>query len=72
MRIVYAFAAAAHRGSTGSEHLAAMFVPLYLWRASAFMAHTAREDAATLQARLDRGLSDVSAAEARARQQLVS
>jgi hypothetical protein len=52
-RIVYAFFTAAHRGSTGSEHLAAMFVPLYLWRASAFMAHTAREDAATLQERLD-------------------
>ena len=52
-RIVYAFVTAAHRGSTGSEHLAAMFVPLYLWRASAFMAHTAHEDAATLQTRLD-------------------
>jgi len=53
VRIVYAFAAAAHRGSTGSEHLAAMFVPLYMWRASAFMAHTASENAATLQGRLD-------------------
>ena len=30
-----------------------MFVPLYLWRASAFMAHAAHEDAATLQTRLD-------------------
>ena len=51
--IVYAFAAAARRGSTGIEHLAGMFVPLYLWRAAAFMAHTAREADATVQARLD-------------------
>jgi glucosylglycerate synthase len=51
--IVYAFAAAARRGSTGIEHLAGMFVPLYLWRASAFMAHTAPEADAVVQARLD-------------------
>jgi glucosylglycerate synthase len=51
--IVYAFAAAARRGSTGIEHLAAMFVPLYLWRASAFLAHTAGESDAGVQARLD-------------------
>ncbi len=51
--IVYAFAAAARHGSTGLQHVAGMFVPLYLWRASAFMAHTAREDAAAVQARLD-------------------
>ena len=51
--IVYAFAAAAGRGSTGLQHLAGMFVPLYLWRASAFMALTAHEDAAAVQARLD-------------------
>jgi hypothetical protein len=30
-----------------------MFVPLYLWRASAFMAQTEREDAAQVQTRLD-------------------
>ena len=53
VRIVYAFAAATRRGSTGIEHLAGMFVPLYLWRAAAFMAQTAREDAGAVQARLD-------------------
>jgi glucosylglycerate synthase len=51
--IVYAFVAAAGRGSTAVEHLAAMFVPLYLWRASAFMARTAHDSNATAQARLD-------------------
>jgi hypothetical protein len=51
--VVYAFAAAARRGWTGIEHLAGTFVPLYLWRASAFMAHTAGEDDAAVQARLD-------------------
>jgi len=30
-----------------------MFVPLYLWRASGFMALTAQEDPAAVQARLD-------------------
>jgi hypothetical protein len=30
--IVYAFAARSRHGSTSIEHLAAMFVPLYLWR----------------------------------------
>jgi hypothetical protein len=53
VRIVYAFAAAAHRGSTSIEHLAGMFVPLYLWRASAFMADTADAADADVQARLD-------------------
>jgi hypothetical protein len=53
VRIVYAFAAAAHRGSTSIEHLAGMFVPLYLWRASAFIADTAEEADAAVQARLD-------------------
>jgi glycosyltransferase involved in cell wall biosynthesis len=51
--IVYAFAAAARRGSTGVEHLAGMFVPLYLWRAAAFMARTAHEGDEAVQARLD-------------------
>jgi len=53
VRIVYAFAAATHRGPTGIEHLAGMFVPLYLWRAAAFMAQTALEADGTVQARLD-------------------
>jgi glucosylglycerate synthase len=51
--IVYAFAAAVRRGSTGTEHLAAMFVPLYLSRASAFIANTANDSDAAVQARLD-------------------
>ena len=41
VKTVYAFAAAARRGQPGIEHLAGMFVPLYLWRAAAFMAHAA-------------------------------
>jgi hypothetical protein len=51
--IVYAFASAAHRGGIGVEHLAGMFVPIYLWRAAAFIAQTALEDDAKVQARLD-------------------
>jgi hypothetical protein len=51
-RIVYAMGAAAHRGTTSLEHLAAMFVPVYLWRASAFMAETAAEPDAAVQDRL--------------------
>ena len=38
---------------TGIEHLADMFIPLYMWRASAFMSHTALESPAVVQARLD-------------------
>jgi hypothetical protein len=30
-----------------------MFAPLYMWRASAFMSHTAPESPAHVQARLD-------------------
>jgi hypothetical protein len=53
VRIVYAFASAVRRGGTSLEHLAAMFVPLYFWRAAAFTAQTALEDDPTVQARLD-------------------
>jgi hypothetical protein len=53
VRIVYAFVAATRRGPTGIEHLADMFAPLYMWRASAFMSHTALETTASVQARLD-------------------
>ena len=53
VRIVYAFAAAARQGRIGVEHLADMFVPLYMWRAAAFMSHTALEPPAVVQARLD-------------------
>jgi hypothetical protein len=52
-RMVYAFAAASRRGGTGLDHLASMFVPLYLWRAAAFMAQTSHESDAMVQARLD-------------------
>lgn len=51
--IVFSFIAASRHGSTSIEHLAGMFVPLYLWRASAFMAHTANEAPDAVQARLD-------------------
>ena len=50
---VYAFLAATRQQRIAVEHLAAMFVPIYSWRASAFMAHTSREPAAVVQARLD-------------------
>jgi hypothetical protein len=52
-RIVYTFLGAARRGPTSVEHLAAMFVPLYLWRAAAFLALTADEDPEAVQRRLD-------------------
>jgi hypothetical protein len=51
--IVYAFASAARQGRTGVDHLAAMFVPLYLWRAAAFMAQTAHQEAELVRAGLD-------------------
>jgi hypothetical protein len=57
VRVVYGFAAAARRGTTSLEHLAGMFVPLYLWRAAAFMAQMSGEADAAVQARLD-SLSD--------------
>jgi hypothetical protein len=53
VRIVYAFAAATRRRSTSPEHRAGLFVPLYLWRAAAFMAHTALDADAIVQGRLE-------------------
>jgi len=53
VRSVYAFAAAVRQGRISLEHLADMFAPLYMWRASAFMSHTASEPPAVVQARLD-------------------
>jgi hypothetical protein len=53
VRIVYAFAAATRGGARSLEHLAGMFVPLYLWRASTFMSVTAPEEPPAVQARLD-------------------
>jgi hypothetical protein len=52
VRIVYAFAAAARLWRTGVDHLADMFTPLYMWRASAFMSRSAHESPAIVQARL--------------------
>ena len=43
VKTVYAFAAAAREGRTSVDHLAGMFVPLYMWRAAAFMAGAARQ-----------------------------
>jgi hypothetical protein len=53
VRSVYAFATATRVGHTSTEHLADMFAPLYMWRASAFMSHTESETPATVQTRLD-------------------
>jgi hypothetical protein len=53
VRVVYAFATAARSRTINVDHLASMFVPLYLWRAAAFMAHASREDDDAVQARLD-------------------
>jgi hypothetical protein len=50
VKTVYAVAAAARQGRIGPEHLAGLFVPLYLWRAAAFMARAAHQtDAAVYQ-----------------------
>jgi hypothetical protein len=53
VRSVYAFATATRLGRTSLDHLADMFAPLYMWRASAFMSHTASEPPAIVQQRLD-------------------
>lgn len=53
VRIVYAFAAAANTGAAALDHLADMFVPLYMWRAARFMSHTDLEAPNVVQARLD-------------------
>ena len=53
VRVVYAFATATRRGMRGVEHLAGVFVPLYLWRAATFMRQTSLEPDAAVQTRLD-------------------
>jgi glucosylglycerate synthase len=53
VRTVYGFAAAIRHGRAALEHLVDMFVPIYLWRASAFMAWTEAEPPAAVQRRLD-------------------
>ena len=51
--IVYAFVAATRSGAASIDHLADTFAPLYMWRAAAFMSHTALEPPAVVQSRLD-------------------
>lgn len=53
VRSVYAFVAATRLGPASIEHLADMFAPIYMWRAAAFMAQTASDPPAVVQARLD-------------------
>ena len=53
VKSAYAFAAAARQGRTGPEHLAALFVPLYLWRAAAFMAQAAPQTERAVRERLE-------------------
>lgn len=53
VRIVYAFIVASRSGAASIDHLADTLAPLYMWRASAFMAHTALEPPDVVQSRLD-------------------
>jgi hypothetical protein len=53
VRIVYAFLGAASHKNAPMDELADMFVPLYMWRAAAFMRHTASEAPADVQVRLN-------------------
>jgi hypothetical protein len=53
VRTVYGFATAIQHGRGAIDHLADMFVPLYMWRAAAFMSDTAPEPPAAVQTRLD-------------------
>jgi hypothetical protein len=53
VRTVYGFATAIQHGRAALDHMADMFVPLYMWRAAAFMSDTSLEPPAAVQARLD-------------------
>src|SRR5262245_23730650 len=53
VKTVYAFAIAIRQGRAAIDHLADMFAPVYMWRASSFMAQTAHEPIRTVQTRLD-------------------
>src|SRR5262245_30691820 len=53
VRIVYDFLEASNQGGAGVDHLADMFVPLYMWRAARFMSFTAREPDDVAQTRLN-------------------
>ena len=70
VRIVYAFLEATNRGSASIEHLADMFVPIYMWRAARFMSHTAHEPVGRRADAAQRAVRRISAPEASARQRL--
>jgi len=53
VRTVYGFATAIQHGRAALDHMADMFVPLYMWRAAAFMSDTSPESPAAVQTRLD-------------------
>jgi hypothetical protein len=53
VRLVYAVLVATRQGSVPTEQLADMFVPLYMWRAAAFMQRSALEPVDALQTRLN-------------------
>jgi hypothetical protein len=53
VKSTYALAAAGRQGRSGPEHLAGLFVPLYLWRAAAFTAHAAHQTERTVHERLE-------------------
>ena len=53
VRIVYTFLEATNRGAASTEHLADMFVPIYMWRAARFMSQTADEPVGIVQTRLN-------------------
>jgi hypothetical protein len=53
VRTVYGFATAIQHGRAALDHMADMFVPLYMWRAAAFMSDTAPEPPSVVEARLD-------------------
>jgi len=53
VRTVYGFATAIQHGRAALDHMADMFVPLYMWRAAAFMSETAPDTPVAVQARLD-------------------
>jgi len=53
VKSTYALAAAARQGRSGSEHVAGLFVPLYLWRAAAFTAQAAHQTERAVHERLE-------------------
>jgi glucosylglycerate synthase len=53
VRAVFGFLSAASRGTASLDHLADMFVPVYMWRAARSMAQTVGEADDTVQHRLD-------------------